>query len=240
MLTPPREVKFSLIFFKSISGLGVGIVGMIVLLIFVMLGLGTVDNGGPQGPFLVFSAIIMGFITGLVVNCLGAFLFAMLDREKYAEIRIVLKHIISLNILIFIFLLPIHFFGVLGSGGNLKTIFLISTLQLVVSAIASMFILELSNSKSPRENFLAIYGITFALLITIILNTVVYQIGQNFSSQAELAIGGSGGKGPTAVLFAILPITWFFFGAFITLVEMIYRWVYQTWGTDSLNKIEDA
>jgi len=235
-LTPPREVKFSLLFFKALSGLGVGIIGMIVLLIFVLLGLGTA-SGDNTGPFLIFSAIVMGFITAMVSNCLGAFLFGMLDREKYADIRKVIKHIISLNILIFISLLPVYFFGIIGGAEqSLKIVFLIATLQLVVSAISSMFTLELSNSKSSRENFLAIYGITFAILITIIVNVVIYQVGQVFSSQAELATGGSGGKGPTAVLFAILPTTWLFFGAFTSAVEMIYRWIYQTWGKDSLNE----
>lgn len=235
-LLPPREVKFSLLTFKSLSGLGVGVVGMIVLLIFVLIGLGTVSGGSITGPFLIFSAIVMGFITAMVSNCLGAFLFGMLDREKYAEIRKVIKHIISLNILIFIFLLPVYFFGILGFKENVKIIFLIATLQLVISAVASMFTLELSNSKSPRENFLAVYGITFAILITIIVNVVIYQVGQHLSTQAELATGGSGGKGATAVLFAILPITWFFFGLFSTAAEMIYRWIYQTWGLDSLNE----
>ncbi len=236
MLTPPREVKFSLLFFKSLSGIGVGVVGMLVLLIFTLLGLGTVSSGSVTGPFLTFSAVIMAFITALVTNSLGAFLFAMLDREKYAEIRGVIKHIISLNILIFIFLLPVYFFAILGSDQNLKTIFLIATLQLIISALASMFALELSNSQSPRENFIAIYGIVFAILTTIIVNMLIFKVGQDFSSQADLAIGGSGGKGPTAVLFAILPTTWLFFGIFTTVVEMVYRWIYQTWGIDTLNK----
>jgi hypothetical protein len=235
-LLPPREVKFSLLTFKALSGFGIGIIGMIVLLIFVLVGLGTVSGGNVTGPFLIFSAIVMGFITAMVSNCLGAFLFGMLDREKYAEIRGVIKHIISLNILIFIFLLPVYFFSIIGSQQNLKMIFLVATLQLVVAAIASMFTLELSNSKSPRENFLAVYGIIFAILVTIIINVVIYQVGQHFSSQAELATGGSGGKGPTAVLFAILPTTWFFYGIFTSAVEMVYRWIFQTWGRDSLNE----
>ncbi len=236
MLAPPREVKFSLLFFKALSGIGVGIIGMLVLLIFVLIGLGTMAGGSITGPFVVFSAIIMGFITGLVANSLGAFLFGMLDREKYADIREVIKHIISLNILIFIFLLPVYFFGIVAFAQNLKIILLISSLQLIITALASMFILELSNSQSPRENFIAIYGIIFAILSTIVVNAAIYELGQNFSSAAELAEGGSGGKGATLVLFAILPITWLFFGIFTTVVEMIYRWIYQIWGIDSLNR----
>jgi hypothetical protein len=237
-LLPPREVKFSLLFFKTMAGLGVGIIGTVILLIFVMLGLGATNQLGQQGPFLIFSAIVMSFITGLVANGLGTFLFAMLDQEKYAEIRVVLRQIISLNILVFIFLLPIHFFVILGARESLQMIFLVATLQLVISAIASMFILELSNAKSKRENFMAVYGITFAIMVAVILNVIIFQIGQHFSSQAELAIGGSGGKGATMVLYFILPLIWLLFGFFTTLSEMLYRWFYQTWGLDPLNRGE--
>jgi len=235
-LSPPREVKFSLLFFKSLAGLGVGIVGMIVLLIFVLLALGTTTDGQIAGPFLSFAAIVMGFITSLVTNFLGAFLFGMLDREKYPEIRGVLRHIILLNIAIFVFLLPVYFFVIVGFG-ELRIVFLIASIQLVVSALASILTLDLSNSTSPRENFIAVYGIIFSILLTIIAMGGAYLIGQNFSSAAELAEGGSGGKGTTVILFTVLPMTWFFFGFFTGAVEMVYRWIYKTWGLDSLNKM---
>ncbi|MFH1375820.1 MAG: hypothetical protein ABIH35_04090 [Patescibacteria group bacterium] len=235
-MLPPREVKFSLIFFKSLSGLSTGVVGMIILLIFVLLGLGTVSGGSVIGPFLIFSAIIMGLVTALIANCLGVFLFGLLDRAKYPDVRNVVKHVISLNILIFIFLLPVYFFGVIGTANNVQTIFFIATLQLIVSALASMFTLELSASQSPRDNLIAIYGIVFSVLAAIVINLLVYSLFQSLSTPAELTVGGSGGKGPTAVLFAILPITWFLFGFFTTLVEMLYRWIYETWGIDILNR----
>ncbi len=236
MLTPPRVVKFSLLFFKSLGGLGVGVVGMLVLLIFVLFGLRTVSNGTVSGPLLIFAAVLMGFITAMVTNCLGAFLFGMFDRERYRDVRNVVRHIISLNIAIFIFLLPIYFFVILSSTQNLKMIFLVASLQLVIAALASLLSLELSNSESPRENFLAVYSTIFAILATIILNMFFYKLGQDFSTTTELAVGGSGGKGATVVLFAILPTMWFFFGFFTTVVEMVYRWIYQTWGVDSLSR----
>jgi len=235
-LSPPREIKFSLLFFKSLAGFGVGIIGMIVLLIFVLIALGTASDGQIQGPFLSFAAIVMGFITSIVTNSLGAFLFGMLDREKYPEIRGVLRHIILLNIIIFIFLLPVYFFTIIGLG-ELRMIFLIASLQLIVSSLASMLTLDLSNSTSPRENFIAIYGIVFSVLLTIVTMMGAYLLGQEFSSAAELAMGGSGGKGVTIVLFAVLPTTWFLFGVFTGTVEMVYRWIYKTWGFDSLNKM---
>ncbi|MFH0776757.1 MAG: hypothetical protein V1936_04060 [Patescibacteria group bacterium] len=233
---PPREVKFSLFFFKSLSGIGIGIIGMLVLLVFVLLGLDTLGSEAVTGPFLTFAAVVMGFITALATNCLGIFLFGALDREKYADIHGVMKHVVSLNILIFIFLLPIYFLAIVGSDQNLKTILLFATVQLVVSALASMFALELSNSQSSRQNLIAVYGIIFAVLMTIVVNMLIYNLGQNLSTAAELAVGGSGGKGITIVLFSILPTTWFFFGAFTTMVEMVYRWIYQTWGKDPLSE----
>ncbi|MFH0834033.1 MAG: hypothetical protein V2A63_01425 [Patescibacteria group bacterium] len=233
--TPPREVRFSLFFFKSLIGIGIGIIGMLVLLAFVLVGLDTLSSDAISGPFLTFTAVIMGFITALISNCLGIFLFDAIDREKYADVRDVLKHVIWMNILIFIFLLPVYFFAIVGSENNLQAVMLVATLQLVISAVASMLILELSNSQSGRQNLVAIYGIIFAILTTIVINTLIYNLGQSISSANSLA-ANTAGKGVTIVLFAILPTTWFFFGALTTAVEMIYRWIYQTWGKDPLNE----
>lgn len=233
---PPREVRFSLLFFKSLSGIGIGIVGMLILLSFVLLGLDTLGNEAVSGPFLTFAAVVMGFITALVTNSLGVFLFGVLDHEKYAGVRVILKHVVSLNILIFIFLLPVYFLAIIGAEENLKSVMLVATIQLVASAVASMFVLELSNSQSSRQNLVAVYGIIFSVLMTIVVNMLIYQLGQNASTAAELTTSGSGGKGITIILFSILPTTWFFFGAFTTAVEMIYRWIYQTWGQDPLNE----
>lgn len=232
---PPREVRFSLFFFKSLSGIGIGIIGMLVLLTFVLLGIDTLGNESVTGPFLTFAAVVMGFITALVTNCLGVFLFHLIDREKYADIRDILKHVIWMNILIFVFLLPVYFLAIVGADENLQSVMLVATVQLVVSALASMFVLELSNTQSSRQNLVAVYGIVFAVLATIVVNMLIYQLGQSISSPADL-VANSGGKGVTIILFAILPTTWLFFGAFTTAVEMIYRWIYQTWGQDPLNE----
>ena len=232
----PRKVPFSLLFFKSLSGLGIGIVGMVILLIFTLLGLGSVSGGSVSGPFLTFAVIIMGLVTALISNGLGVFMLGLLDQEKYPDIRNVIKHVIWLNILIFIFLLPTYFFVIIGTENNLTTIFLITTLQLLISAQASMLALDLSATENTRANFLAIYGVIFSMLLTIVVNLIIYKIGQDMSTVAELSAKGSGGKGATAVLFSILPVTWFFFGIFSTAVEMVYRWIYETWGVDFLNR----
>jgi hypothetical protein len=181
----------------------------------------------------------MGFITAMVTSGLGVFIFGMLDRERYPDLRLVVKHVILLNVIIFIFLLPIYFAAVIGADGSLKMLFLIAALQLIIAAQASIFVLEFSANKSTRENLLTIYGVVFSVLTAILTTLFLYSVFQKLSSPEELAIGGSGGKGPTAALFAILPLTWFSFGFFISLVEMVYRWVYEVWGIDFLNKTTD-
>ncbi|MFA6458166.1 MAG: hypothetical protein WCV72_02120 [Patescibacteria group bacterium] len=232
---PPREVHFPLFFFKSLAGIGIGSIGMLILLIFVLLGVDTFGSQGVSGPFLTFATVVMGLITALITNCFGVFIFAIIDREKYADTRKVLMNIISLNILIFLFLLPAHFLAVISSGEDLRLVMLVATIQLVASAFASMFILELSNSQGSRQNLITIYGIVFAILATLVANALIYQLGQAASTTAELATGSGGGKGITIILFAILPTIWFFFGAFTTMIEMLYHWIYQTWGQDPLN-----
>lgn len=239
-MTIPRSISFALLFSKSLAGFGAGAAGMLILLIFALIGIGTVGAGEVTGPFLTFAALIMGFITALITNCLGVFVFGLVDRVRYQNLRGILEHVLILNILIFIFLLPIYFFVILGSEQSLQTIFLVTTLQLLSSAQASVLVLELMGSTNARDNLIAVYGMVFGLLASIVINLLLYNIGQNFSSAAELAVGGSGGKGATIVLFAILPVTWFFFGFWPTAIEMFYRWVYEVWGIDFLNREQSS
>jgi len=227
----PRDIPASTVVFKSLTGLGVGVSGMILVLIFTLIAL-FISKSGMQGPFMAFTAIVMGLIVSLITNSLSVLALSMVDRGKYPPMRPLLRHITSLNIVIFLFLAPIY---ALASMRDIQTVYLVFSLQLALSAQASAFVLELSAAKNSRENMLAIYGITFGMLMALLVNGAIYAFfGAQTAGVSEATARFTSG-GSTALLFAILPVTWFFFGLFTTLTEIVYRWIYTVWGVDYLN-----
>ena len=227
----PRAVSVSTVIFKTLAGLGTGFLGTILLLIFVGIAL-AISASGMQGPFMAFTALIMGLIVSLVTNSLSVLAFSQIDRNKYPSMRPLLRHITSLNIVIFLFLVPVY---AIASVRDIQTIFLVLSLQLALSAQASAFVLELSAAKNSRENMLAVYGVTFGMLMALLINGMVYAIAGYATSGVSETTARFTSGGSTILLFFILPMTWMFFGFFTTLVEIVYRWIYTVWGVDYLN-----
>ena len=227
----PRIVSFSVLFLKSFAGLGIGILGTVILLIFVGLA-GISSTSGITSPFFVFTALVMGLVVALATNSLSIVVFSVIDRKKYPPVRGVLWNVAVLNIAIFLFLLPMY---AIAATSDIQTILMVVALDLILSAQASAFALELAASHQDRERMLAIYGVTFGMLLAVLANLGVYYLFAHFL-QTGLAtdMGQSTSSGVTALLFAVLPFTWFFFGFFTTMVEMTYRWMYETWGVDYL------
>ncbi len=226
----PRAVSISTLFFKSLAGLGAGTAGAIILLIFI--GLGLAASGGDLNPFASFSLILMGLVAALAANALAVFFFGVIDPAKHPNSRLLLRRVVSLNLVIFLFLLPAY---LAAATFGKQAIFLVAVLQLVGSAQATALTLELA-AANRLGNLLSVYGTTFALLATIILNAVIFLIFDESVLSANPADIAIVSQGLTALLFAILPITWFCFGFFTSLTEMLYRWIYLTWGANFLSR----
>lgn len=227
-MSAPKAPSIPGLVFRSLAGLVAGVAGTVFLLIFLFGGLAT-TSGSAVSPFFVFLAVVMGFITSLVTNNLGAFLFSLLDREKYPNIRPVLKQIFTLNLFIFLFLLPVY---LVGSAGGVKIVLAVVILQLILSAQASIFALELSSTS--ERNLLSTYGITFGMLVSIIINILAFAIVDNLTVTQDATSTTLDSSGATLVVFMLLPLTWFCFGFFTAFAEMLYRWIYTVWGKDIL------
>jgi len=234
-LTTPRKVSFATMFFKTISGLGVGLVGMVVLLVFVFLGIGTTKSGGASSPFFVFTSVVMGLTTSLVTNMLGVFLLSKIDRSKLQiDIRAVLQHTAVLNILIFICMLPLYLIAVIQGT---QAVMMTAAFQLLVSAQASLLAFELISAEERRERLLSIYSVSLAMMTTIALNAGIYSIVDKYFVQPSgMEAATTSASGATALLFFVLPLTWMLFGFFTSCVEMVYAWIHSIWGTDYLNR----
>ena len=229
-LSTPRTIPLSTLIFKTFAGLGAGLLGTVILLIFVFTALATTKATQAVGPFFAFTTFVMGLITSLTTNSLAIIVFSFIDREKYPRERQTLLNVAYLNLIIFVCLLPVY---LAASIHGAECLFMIVALQLVLTAQASIFALELSSGTEPRDHYLAIYGITFGMVGSIVLDLFIYNL---FSSISQTHATSGGG---TALLLAVLPITWFSFGFATTTTEMIYRWIYRTYGGDYLNRTDN-
>jgi hypothetical protein len=223
----PRPVAISTLFFKTLAGLGAGFLGAVILGIFTMTGL---QFGG--SPFASFAAILMGLITALATNTLAVFFFGMIESDRFPALKPIIGHVFSLNVLIFVFLLPAY---LIGAAWNEKAIYFITSLQFILAAQASILMLELSDSNS-RDNLLSIYGATFGMLIIILLNLVIFWFVDASTATVVNETGEATSSGASALLFSVPLLTWACFGFFTSLVASVYRWIYTTWGVDFLNR----
>lgn len=232
-MPPIRNTSGSTVFFKALAGAGAGAAGTVLLLIFVLIGLGA-TTGKNHGPFFGFVLLLMGLLTSLITNTLATYLFMLVDHERYGQNLGVLRHIASLNIFVFLFFLPIYL-SMLAFNQDAQSLFLVVALQLVLAAQASMFALENASAAELRDRWLATYGITLGVVVSLVLNALIYLLFTllTHTNVAEGAVVTS--QGATALLFAILPITWLSLGLVTALTEKIYRWIVLTWGNDFLN-----
>lgn len=228
----PRQISLATLFFKAFAGFGAGLIGTLALLIFLFSALRGV-GAGSVGPFLAFGVFITGLITSLAVNMGGVYIFNLIDREKYPAVKPALRHVAWISITIFVFLLPVYL--VAASQGT-QTISLILALNLILTAQASMYILELSATRAQRDNLLAVYSISAGMLASLVVNIAIFAIAAAITTTVSKETGAATNSGATYLLFAALPVTWFSLGWFTTMTEMLYNWAYRSWGIDFLEQ----
>lgn len=222
---PPASGFLSLVL-KSFAGLGGGIVGMLILLV-IFLGASTILNsgwntvivdgslpeGGGKNPLFIFVFMAMIFITSMISNILAPLFFSFVQSEKYTRRTTSMYQIFFMNLAIFVLLAPLYF--LLDSRGSVSMVSFLAGFHVVLSALASMVILEIVGNI--RYALVGFYGVIFATVM---------------STATVLTIFEFTGHNPTSVLFATLPLLWMAMGFYTSVCEMFYRWLWSLYGTD--------
>jgi hypothetical protein len=233
--TTPRATGIPTLFFKLLAGLGAGIVGALVLAIFVLVGV--TAGGQTLSPFAYFAAILMALLGGIAAHGLAVGLFAVVDPERHGALRPLLKKILTFQLWVFVCFLPVYLLVILLAGGG-AGIFLTATAQLLTGGMGSALLAHLARLPSRSSASLAVYGVLAALATTLLIGGVVFFITStpqtadlDPASYNQAAVIS---QGANVLLFMLLPLFWGAVGFFTILVELLYHWVYATWGVDFL------
>lgn len=222
---PPISGFLSLVL-KTCAGLGGGIIGMLVLLV-IFLSASTIlnsgwntiiidgitEDGSGKNPLFIFVFMAMIFLTSLAANILGPLFFSFVQQDKYVRRSTSMYQIFFMNLAIFVLLAPLYF--LLDSRNVISMISFLAGFHVVLSALASMIILEIVGNI--RYALVGAYGIVFATVM---------------SSATVLTIFEFTGHNPTIILFVTLPLLWMAMGFFTAVCEMFYRWLWTLYGTD--------
>ena len=227
-----RKLTMPTLFLKTLGGLFAGIAGTVFVLIFVFSSL---SFGASSGPFVVFGALATALLVSLGTNAIASWTFCVIDKEKYPPIVDTIQKSTAMSIALFVFLLPVYALTAAVSS-DIRAIFLVMGVHLVLSCQATAALMELVPAKAQRERLLSVYAITFGMLLSVIINILVYRVVEGFTLRVEGGTDRAIGAGATALLFSALPITWMSFGFMTCLLEMLYRWFVSVWGKDFLRE----
>lgn len=219
--TPPSP-RFLTLVLKTLAGLGGGISGMLILLV-IFLGASTILQSAftpgasetGKNPLFVFVFMAMVFLASMGANILGSLFFTFIEHERYSRRATALYQIFFINLVIFAIMAPIYI--VLDSGSLLDMIGFLAAFQVLLSALASVLILEIIGNL--RYSLVGVYSVIFSMLASTAVIMLIYELSQ---------------RNNVVVLFAALPIMWTSLGFVTVAVEMFYHWLWTLYGADFL------
>lgn len=220
----PRRIGNAKLIYKTFMGIVGGMAGTLVIFIVFMLAnvaFPSIFNFTPDmvgiNPVLLFIVLVMAFLTTLMGNLIAMTLFYVVDREKYTKLTTNLIQGFIFNLVIFIFSVPLY---LIIQSSNIAALIYIIGIHFLLSAFITSLVMEVL--ATSRYVLVGLYGSTFAVLAALVTNLILF-----------LAVPDSG---KVFFLFLTMPLIWGSIGFFQSLTEMIYRWLYDTYGVDFLSR----
>lgn len=206
---------------RAVSGFVGGLFGTLMLLIVFVLGSSVMDNVFKAeelsteviNPVFLAVFLIMIFMGLIIANLFSTMLVSFCDKDKYFKRASIMHQIFIFNIVLFFVVLPFYVFSLVLDFGTLS---IIALLHSFLSLAGSHLILE--SIANPRYNLLAIYGTSFGIILGVAVNLIIFKITGTVN----------------ILLFAFLPVTWFFMTLAQSLAEALYTSFYKLYGIDFL------
>lgn len=224
-----KHIPLSQIIFRYLTGFGAGVSGSIVFLLILLAGwsivgeslsaqAGSVNEFGvSEGainahPLFVYLILFATFLSVLMASSMYA-LFMTLVEERFTLKTTALAHAFFGNIVLMVFLLPAYI--ITSRQGGLDGITNTVLIHVLISGIFTFFILEALHWN--KYFLVSIYALAIALALY-------------FLSQ----IGFTEEQTHSRVLLA-MPLLFGFIAMSRSFAEMIYQWIFRTYGNDVLN-----
>jgi len=206
------------IFFRSVAGIGGGVIGSILisLVFFIFSTIGGVNfvtsAEGPAHPLFIFVLTIITLIGTISANIMSAIFISYAEPQKYKKIASVLTQVFIINMSLFLFMTPIYVLGYVIDINYLK---IVVASHAIISVMASNLVLEIISDY--RYSLLEIYSTITATVFGILISIIFYFLNQ------------------TTLIFVAMPTFWFCIGFFGGIVRMAYYTIYLNYGIDALS-----
>lgn len=202
----PKLTFLSLVL-RTLSGLGGGILGTFILIVFYLFTqslFGGFFQADPAetNPLEYFMLIAMVFTSSLGANLLAPYLLSIATKAE--RITTILTQILIVNILILIICLPLYLFAFsidFTSGSY------IAGLQVIFSILASALILNMFSAS--RYGLVWVYGTLLGSLLAIGLSVVMFLVSGSVN----------------VLLFIAYPLFWGGIAFIQSIFMMLYRWL---------------
>jgi len=220
---PPKQISITQFLWKGLAGLTGGTAGTIVLLIIFLLGSSVfrtafnpdqTETVTALNPLFIFAYIIMIFIGSITANIVSALLISFSDKSKYRRINSTIYQVFIANTLLFIITAPVY---IITMGIDLSFVAYVTSLHVILSIFATGLILEII--AEAQYSLLSLYSVILAILISTILNLLIYRITNN----------------SVTLLFVGLPVLWTSMGLSLGGANLVYNFIANTYGIDFLS-----
>jgi hypothetical protein len=216
----PRKIGNAKLIFKTIVGIIGGLSGTMVVFIVYMLASSFLIPTDPTAGITIiqlYIILVMVFLATLIGNLVSVILFYLIDRDKYQKLTTLITQGFIFNLLIFIFSVPLY---LIIRGSSMDTLVYIIGVHFLLSAFITSIMMEILSSSSYV--LVGLYGNTFGILAALVINLILFQFNKDNNA--------------AFFLFLTMPIIWGSLGFCQSIIEMLYRWFYDVYGLDFLNK----
>lgn len=216
----PSQIRLATVVFRTFAGLFGGIIGSAVIFLIFMLTQSTLQGlltsvSTDFNPVFIFIVLAMAFLGTQLSAISSTALISYTQTPKYTRLTSTLVQVFMANLIIFLLLIPGY---IVISQLNTEAIMYVAAIHIFFSGLISTLIMEII--ADYRYAILGVYSSSIATLIAITLMLII----QTLTPEAAII-----------PLLLILPITWSCLALCIGVGEMIYWWLYETYGVDYLS-----
>jgi len=208
---------------KMVAGVIGGGIGTLIIFLLTTFTIGpllTIISGDMEkaGAYssiiLVLSIIILVGTT--IGNILSALFIALTEKEKFKSKKSISLHILVMEILVFLIMVPLYFI-ISGGQGGIEVSTTMMLFHIIFTVQTSALFLEIVGAK--KQATAGIYAVSLGMLFSIVVLGIIGAVVDN---------------GKILLLFISMPVIWGFIGLADGMVSTIFSWFKQASEEDFL------